>query len=114
MRMLNQRVDDGLGIFTGSFNQHHIARLAFDEGRNLTVTTAAQQVPFPVTGYRPVCHRGRTLADRYRIGNSAVVVCLLRMMARAALNSCAPQMLHQLLLQRPKSLNEKAAIDGLV
>ena len=75
MSMLDQCVDDGLGIFTGHFHQHHITRLAFNEGRNLAVNTAAQQIPFPVSRYRPVCHRGRTLADRHGIGDPAVIAC---------------------------------------
>src|SRR5665647_2461455 len=114
MSMFNQRVDDRFRIFSGDLHQHHIACMTFDESRNLAVPASAYQVTFPVTGYRPVCNRGRTLADRYRIGNSAVIGCLLRMMARAAHDSCAPQMLHQLFLQRPTGLNEEATIDGLV
>ena len=75
--------------------------------------TAEQQITFPVTGYRPVFNAGRTLADRDGVGDSAVLVRLLSVMARTAHHSGAPQMLHQLLLQGAAGLDEEAAIDCL-
>ena len=72
-----------------------------------------KQVAFPVAGYRPVCHAGRTLADRDGVGDSAVLVGLLGVMARTAHHPGAPQMLHQFLLQGAAGLDEEAAIDGL-
>src|SRR4030095_7301172 len=53
------------------------------------------------------------LADRDGVGDSAVLVRLLSVMARTAHYSGAPQMLHQFLLQSAAGLDEEAAIDRL-
>jgi hypothetical protein len=45
--------------------------MAFDESRNLAGVVSEQQVPFPVSWYRPIFNRGWTLADRY--GGSAAI-----------------------------------------
>ena len=82
--------------------------------RDLAVGTSEQQVTFPVTWYRPIFSRGWALADRHGVNDSSVGVCLLRVVARAAHASRAPQMLQQFLLQGPTGLNEQAAVDGLV
>src|SRR5271170_2165213 len=106
--MLDQRVDDRLRIFAANLDQHRIAGMALDQSRNLAVLAAEQEVTFPVPGYGPVFHAGRTLADRDGAGDSAVIVCLLGVMARTAHHSAAPQMLHQLLLQSATGLDEQA------
>src|SRR6266576_335813 len=46
--MLDQRVDDRLRIFAANLDQHRIAGMALDQGRNLAVLAAEQQVAFPV------------------------------------------------------------------
>ena len=65
--MLDERVNNGLSIFFAHRREHHVARLAFDEGRDLAVLAAKQQVAFPVPRKRPVFDCGRPLPDRYRI-----------------------------------------------
>ena len=112
--VLDECIDDRLGILAGDLHQHHVARLTFDEGRNLAAPAAAQQITFPVTGYRAVFNCGRAFADRHRVADSAVIVRLQRVMARTAHGSRAPQVLKQLLLQCTTGLDEEAAIDGLV
>jgi hypothetical protein len=101
-------------ILTGDLHQHHIARLTFDEGRNLAAPAAAQQITFPVTGYRAVFNRGRAFADRHGVADSAAIVRLLRVMAQTAHGPGAPQMLQQPLLQGTTGLDEESAVDGLV
>lgn len=88
--------------------------MAFDEGRNLAVAAFTQKVTFPMTWHRPIFSRGRTLADRYRANDPAVIVSLLRVVARTAHDSRAPQMFQQLLFQGASGLNEEAAINGFV
>lgn len=73
--------------------------MALDQGRNLAVLAAEQQVAFPVPGYGQVFRAGWTLADRDGVGDSAVIVRLLGVMARTAYRPSAPQMLQQFLLQ---------------
>src|SRR4029434_9036365 len=87
--------------------------MALDQGRTLAVLAAEQQVAFPVPGYGSVGNTGRVLADRDGVGDSAVLVRLLGVMARTAHHAAAPQMLHQFLLQSAAGLDEQAAIDGL-
>src|SRR5271157_4048341 len=87
--------------------------MALDQRRNLAVLAAEQEVAFPMPGYRPVFHAGRTLADRDGVGDSAVTLPLLGVMARPAHHAAAAQVLHQLLLKGAAGLNEQAAIDSL-
>ena len=68
------------------------------------------QVSFPVPRHRSILDRGRALADRHGIDNSAVIVGLLRMVARTTHGSGSPQMRLQFLLQRTPCLNVKATI----
>src|ERR1700687_3720130 len=111
--MLDQGVDDRLRIFAANLDQHRIAGMALDQGRNLAVLAAEQQVAFPVPGYGPVFHAGRTLTDRDGVGDATVLVRLHGVMARTAHDSAAAQVLYQLLLQGAAGLNEEAAIDSL-
>ena len=104
--MLDQRIDDRLRIFAANLDQHRIAGMALDQGRNLAVLATAQQVAFPVPGYRPVRRAGRTLADRDGVGDAAVIVRLLGVMARPTHRPSAPQVLHQFLLQSATGLDE--------
>src|SRR2546425_13142413 len=112
--MFYEGVDDSVRIFAVDFREHDITRLTFDECCYLAILAAEQKVPFPVTGYRTVFGRSWTFANRYRVNDSTVNAGLLRVVARTAHSSCAPQMRHQLLLQSPTGLNEQAAINGLV
>lgn len=110
--MLDQRVDDRLGILVANLYQHHVARLTFDEGRNLSVSATEQQIPLPVTGHGTVFNCGRPFTDRHHLVDSAVSARLQSVMPRTAHGWGAPQMLQQLLLQRTTGPNEEAAIDG--
>lgn len=80
-RMLDQRIDDRLGIFASDFHQHHIARLTFNQGGDLAIRIAEQKIPFPVTRYRTILNAGGALANRHGIGDSAVIARLLGVMA---------------------------------
>lgn len=46
--MLDERVDDCLRVFAIKLYQHHVARLTLDQGRDLAVATAKDQVAFPM------------------------------------------------------------------
>src|SRR5690349_20998216 len=97
--MFDESVDDRLAVLAGYLHEHHVACLALDERRNLAVPASAQQITFPVSRYRAVFNCGRTFADRYRVANPAVIICLLRVMARTAHRPGTPQMFQQFLLQ---------------
>lgn len=51
--VFDQGVGHGSGIFSRELDQHQVARLTFDECRNLTILAAAQQITFPMPRYMP-------------------------------------------------------------
>ncbi|CAB3810966.1 hypothetical protein LMG27177_07649 [Paraburkholderia fynbosensis] len=112
--VFDECIGDRLAILAGYPDQHNVTCLAFDERRNLAAAAAAQQITFPVAGYRTVFNASGAFADRYCVPNPAVIVRLLCVMARTAHGPGAPQVLQQLLLQGTTGLYEESAIDGLV
>lgn len=74
-------IDDGRGVFASGFHKHGVACLRLDQGGNLAVVAAKEKVTFPVPGYCSILGTGRTLADRYRPIDSAVVIGFLCVMA---------------------------------
>ena len=77
----NECVDYCLCIFARHPDQHDKPCMAFHQGRYLAVVAAAQQVTFPVTRYGSVFGFSRSLSDRDRISNPAVVAPLLCVMS---------------------------------
>jgi hypothetical protein len=43
--------------------------VALDQCRDQTVVAPHDQIAFPVAGHRTILYRGRSLADRYRVGD---------------------------------------------
>ena len=112
--VLDQRVDDRLGVFAIHLHEHDVTRLAFDQCRDLAVAAAKHQVSFPVTRHCTILNRCRPLADRDGAHDLAVGTSLLRVMPRPTHAARPPQMLQQFFLQSATRLNEEAAVDGLV
>src|SRR5210317_1999880 len=112
--MLDECIDDGLSIFAGYSYQHHVTCMTLNQGCDLTVVAADDQVTFPVTRHSPIFYRSRPLADRDGAGNPAMCSRLLRVTTPAAHRSCAPQVLQQLFLQGPAGLDKEALVDRLV
>ena len=50
LRLLDQRVDDGLRVTARDLGEHHVAGVPFDQRDEVAVLRAAQQVALPVTG----------------------------------------------------------------
>ena len=80
MGLLDECVDHGLGVLAPHPGQQHKPRVTLDQRRDLRVVAAADQVAFPVTRYGTVLNLGRSLSDRDRVADSAVVLSLLRVM----------------------------------
>lgn len=112
--MLDQGIDHRLGVLAVDLGEHHVARVALYERCELAIVATEQQIAFSVTRHGPVFNRGGALTDRYRVGDPAVNLGLLRVMTRATHRARAPQVLQQLFLQGASSLNEETAIDRLV
>ncbi len=81
MCLLDQRIDHRLGVLALHPGQHHVAGMAFHQGGDLAVVAAEQEVTLPVAGHGTIFNLGRPFADRHGIGNAAVIVRLLRVMA---------------------------------
>src|SRR4030095_1589874 len=101
MSVLEERIYHRFGVLAHYAHEHEVARLALHQGGDLAVVAAEEQVSLPVARHGPVFGLGWTLADRYRLGDPAMVGALLRVMARAAHPASAPQVLQQLFLQGP-------------
>ena len=99
MRLLDECVDDRPGVFAGDPDQHHVTCVSLDQGCDLTIIAADDQVTFPVTRHSSIFYRGRPLTDRDGAGNPAVCGGLLRVTTPAAHRPRPPQVLQQLFLQ---------------
>ncbi len=53
----------GLCFLVRQTNQHHEARVAFDEGGYVGAACAFQQVAFPMARHSSICDFGRALAN---------------------------------------------------
>ena len=49
VRMLDEGIDYRLGVFAGYSDQHHVTRMTFNQGCDLAVVTANDQITFPVS-----------------------------------------------------------------
>jgi len=67
-----------IGVPTGQFNERRKARVALNQGGNLTVIPAEQQVSFPMPWNSSVISLCRPFPDRDRIGNLAASILFLR------------------------------------
>lgn len=75
---------------------------------------AEDQITFPVTWYGSILRGWRTLANRDRIADPAVIVRLLRVTASPTHPPRSSQVLQQLFFQGATGLDKKGSIDGLV
>ncbi|MCY1293470.1 hypothetical protein D9M68_697070 [compost metagenome] len=112
--VLDQGVDHSLRVFAGDLQQHDEPRLALDQGDDLAVSAAEQQIAFPVARYRAIFDGCRPLTYRNGIADSSALVSLRGVEPRVTHDPAAPQVFKQLLLQRTAGLYIKATIDGLV
>jgi hypothetical protein len=71
--LLDQGIDDGLGILAVDLGQQQVARMALEERGDLAVVAAEQQVAFPVPRHGALFNAGRALTDRDRVGDPTVI-----------------------------------------
>ena len=112
--LFDQRRDDAGGIRIGDLDQHHVARLALDQRRDVAAPRASDEVALPMSGDGAILDRCRPLADRYCVLQLTKSGLLQAGMARAADRAPGPQMLEKLLLQDTARLNIQAFVDRLV
>jgi hypothetical protein len=61
--VLDVRVDDSLGVLAVELYQHDVPRLALDQGGNLAVVAAEEQVALPMARNGSILDRCGALAD---------------------------------------------------
>jgi hypothetical protein len=88
--------------------------LAFDQGREVAVVRAGEQVAFPVAGHRAVGDLGRARPDRHRVHDLPAVLPGACRRPRPPQGPLRPQVSQQLLLEHAARLDEQAPVDGLV
>ncbi len=114
LRLPDQRRHDAPCILVGDLDQHHIARMPFDERCDVAVLRAADQIAFPVTGNGAVLDRRGALADRHGILDLAEAIALEAGVPGSADGAPGAQMLQQFLLQNAPRLYVQASVDGFV
>ena len=82
--------------------------------RNVTVLSAGQQIAFPMTRNRSVFRFRRSFANGDGIDDPTPAMPVNAGVPRAAHAPLRPQVVHQLFFQYSPSLNEQAAVNGLV
>ncbi len=61
---LCERLGDRGGVLAVDLNEHHVARMAFDQCGDLGTGAAHEQVAFPVAWHGAILDFGRTLVNR--------------------------------------------------
>ena len=101
-------------ISASYLDQHDKARMAFHQGRDVTVPCAAQEIDLPVTWNGAILYFRRPFADRDGPRNLTAPVFKDMRVLRPAYAALGSQVVQQLLFQRPTGLNEQASVNGLV
>jgi hypothetical protein len=92
----------------------HEPGLTLNQGGDVAVLPARENIALPVARDRPVFHLGRTLSDGHGINNLPARLSAGRGTFASAHQPPSPQPRDQFLPQHPASLDEQAFIDRLV
>ncbi len=98
-----QGSDDADRVLAVDLDQQDESRVALDQGRDVGVVRARDQVPFPVTGHRPILHLGRPLPDGRGVDDPAAALAGAAGVPAAAHRAHPTQMGHELLLRTPRA-----------
>ena len=115
----NQGADEAVAVLAGDLDQHHKARPAFDQRRDMAVSGTTQKVTLPVARNGAILDLCRAVTDRYGIDDLTPRLPRSRRGSPPAHDPAAAQMGEQLLLEnahifKSGCLNEQAFIDRLV
>ena len=98
--------DDGRGVLAGHLDQDDETRMPFDQGGDVSVLAACQQIALPVTGDGAVLDLRWPLADGDGIDDLTLGVACSSSMYGATDESLRAKMLNQLLFQHASSLDK--------
>src|SRR5947209_19711758 len=106
--MGGEAVDDMSGGATlGQLDEHDESGLAFDQGGDLAVAGAQQQVAFPVSGHGPILDLGRAFSDRDCVDDLAAAVASSSVGLGSSDTAAGAQMGGQVLAQPPSALHDQ-------
>src|SRR5271169_3386057 len=112
--MPSQRGDDRRRVFAGDFYQRGETRMAFHQGRDVTVPCSAQEIALPMTRNGAVLHFSGPFPDGDGLWDLTARVFEDTRVLRPAYATLGPQVLQQLLFQHSARLNEQASVNGFV
>src|ERR1700687_2212244 len=88
--------------------------MPFDQGHDVSVVRARDQIPFPMTGNGPVVDLSGPLPDGDGVRYPTAWILTGSSVPRPAHAGVAPQVAQELLFQQSARLNEQAAVNSLV
>ena len=88
--------------------------MAFDQGCDVSVLAACQQIALPVTGDRAIFDLRRPLANGDGVDDLTMELASGPSVHGATDESLGAQMQNELLFQHSSSLNKQTAVEGLV
>ena len=109
-----ERTDDADGVFPRQPDEEDEAGSPLDQGRDVRVSGARQQVALPVPRPGPVRRLRRTLADGHRINDAPARLSGRRGLPRLAPPPPAAEMGEQFFFQHATTLHEQTHVDRLV
>src|SRR6266496_3732989 len=109
-----ERSDDRAGVLAADGDEDDEAGLALDQGRDLAVAAAGEQVAFPVARDRPVGRLRWALPDRDGAEDLSLAAVAAAGAPRPADRARPTQVLEQLALQGAAGLDEPGQVDRLV
>src|SRR5665213_2971850 len=67
LRLLDKRRDDAFRVLVSNLDQHHVARMAFDQRCNIAISRSTDQIAFPMAGNRAIFNRRRSFTNGYDV-----------------------------------------------
>src|ERR1700676_2537485 len=104
--MPSQCGDDNRRVFAGDLYERSETRMAFHQGRDVTVSGAAQEIALPVTRNGGVLHFSGPFPDGDGLGDLTARVFKDTGVLRPAYAALGSQVLQQLLFQNAARLNK--------
>ena len=114
LRRLDQRSDNALRVLVCDFHQHHVPRMPFNKGRDITVLRSANQVTLPVSWHGTIFDRCRSFADGHSILNLTISFALLARVLGTPDCAFGAQVRQKFFLQDATYLYIKASVNSLV
>ena len=114
LHLSDEGAHNAVAIFALNVDEQYESGLALDQGGNMCVLAAREQVAFLVPRYRAVLHFSGTLPYRYSVNDLPARLPLHGRCFAAPHHSLAAQVRYQLLFQDAACLDEQAFVDCLV